>query len=57
MTLKIKDKNYFKELYLYNFNEKIRITGVFLRMKKLDPGDPKRPDPDPQHWLQVREEC
>ena len=20
-------------------------------IKDLDPGDPKRPDPDPQHWL------
>ena len=43
-------KNYFDETVFKTilFNQKIRTTGVFLWIK--DPGDPKRPDPDPQHW-------
>ena len=67
MTLKIKDKNYFDETVLrILYNEKIRISGGFLRIK--DPNsvfsririhvtqkerirpDPD-PDPDPQHWF------
>ena len=47
MTLKIKYKNYLDETVFYTilYNEKIIITGVFLRIKDPDPGDPKRPDP------------
>ena len=39
-----KKKKYFDETVLKTvlYNEKIRITGVFLWIK--DPGDPKRPD-------------
>ena len=51
MTLKIQDKNHFDETVFQTifYNEKIRITGVFLWIKDPDPGDPKRPDSDPQH--------
>ena len=51
--LKSKKKNYFDETVFQTilFNEKIRITAVFLWIKDPDPGDPKkgriRPDPDP----------
>ena len=45
------------------YNEKIRITRVFLWIKDPDPryfpdpdpGDPKRPDPDPLHRLKLHE--
>ena len=29
------------------------IIWVFLWIKDPDPGDPKRPDPDPQHCLRL----
>ena len=56
MTLKIKDKkNYFDETVIWTilYNEKIRITRVFLWIKEPDPDldDPRRPDPDPKHCL------
>ena len=43
-------KNYFDETVIKTilYNEKIRITGVFLWIKDPDPGDPKRLDP--QHF-------
>ena len=50
MTLEIKDKIiiltklYFIQKILYN--EKIRVTRVFLWIKDPDPGNPKRPDPN-----------
>ena len=33
----------------------MKITGVFLWIQDPDPGDPKRPDLDPQHcpWCRV----
>ena len=39
-------KNYFDETVFRTilYNEKIRITRVFLWIKDPDPGDPKRPD-------------
>ena len=50
-------KNNFDETVLWTilYNEKIGITGVFLVNEgsgsgfSPDLGDPKRPDPDPQH--------
>ena len=30
---------------------KFELHGVFLCIKYPDPGDPKRPDPDQQHWF------
>ena len=57
MTLKIKDKNYFDETVFQTtlYNEKIRISGGLFVNKGSGavifpdphPGDPKRPDPDP----------
>ena len=39
MTFKIKDKNYFDKAVfkIILYNEKIRVTGVFLWIKDLDP--------------------
>ena len=50
MTLKIEDNNYFDETVFYTilYNEKKNGFGFFPNLNR-DPGDPKRPDPDPQH--------
>ena len=45
--LKLKIPKYFDETVFNTilFNEKIRIIGVFLKIKNPNPGDSKRPDP------------
>ena len=52
VTLKIKyTKIILPELYFTQCY--IPRTGVCLWTKNPDPNDPKWPDPDPQHWLQL----
>ena len=64
MTLKIKDKKKFgRNCILDNFiTRKSELLGPFVDKgsgsgifsdRDPDPGDPKRPDPDPQHWFYV----
>ena len=53
MAYKVKDKKKFSETVFKTSlcNEKSRFTGVCLWTKDPDPvpGDPNRPDPDPQY--------
>ena len=63
MTLKIKDdkKNYLDETVFQTILKRENLNNMGLFVDKgsgsgpgifwdPDPGDPKRPDPDPQHW-------